>query len=373
MPWRVSSTMSARHEFVLLASQPKANMRALCRQFGISSATAYKWHNRFQHEGVPGLAERSRRPHDSPGKTALPIEDAVLEMRRKHPAWGGRKLQQRLRDLGHQQVPSASTITAILKRNQMIDPAEAAKHQPFLRFEHDAPNDLWQMDFKGDFAVGGGRCYPLTILDDHSRFALAVLACPRVATEIARPLLATVFRRYGLPRRITCDNGPPWGSSNSKYTKLGVWLMRLGIAVSHSRPHHPQTQGKDERFHRTLQAEVLRYLQPDDLAICQEHFEQWRHVYNTERPHEALGLKVPASRYQPSPRSYPERLPAIEYGPDDIVRKVRGYGHIKYKNREHHIGSAFAGLYVALRFTTTEGLLDVYFCQHRVEQINLID
>ena len=268
MPWRVSSTMSARHEFVLLASQPKANMRALCRQFGISSATAYKWHNRFQHEGVPGLAERSRRPHDSPGKTALPIEDAVLEMRRKHPAWGGRKLQQRLRDLGHQQVPSASTITAILKRNQMIDPAEAAKHQPFLRFEHDAPNDLWQMDFKGDFAVGGGRCYPLTILDDHSRFALAVLACPQVATEITRPLLATVFRRYGLPRRITCDNGPPWGSSNSKYTKLGVWLMRLGIAVSHSRPHHPQTQGKDERFHRTLQAEVLRYLQPDDLAIC---------------------------------------------------------------------------------------------------------
>lgn len=373
MPWKVSSTMSARREFVFLANYPDANIRALCRRFGVSSATAYKWLDRFQNEGASGLADRSRRPHHSPRKTAPLLEDAVLSLRRQHPAWGGRKLHQRLLDLGQQQVPSASTITAILKRHQMIEAAEAVKHQAFLRFEHDAPNDLWQMDFKGDFAVARGRCYPLTMLDDHSRFALAVLACPKISTELARPLLTTVFRRYGLPRRITCDNGPPWGSSNSKYTKLAVWLMRLGIAVSHSRPRHPQTQGKDERFHRTLQAEVLRYLEADNLALCQDRFEQWRHVYNTERPHEALGLKVPATRYQPSQRSYPERLPVIEYGPDDIVRKVRGYGHIKYKSREYHIGKAFAGLCVALRFTTTDGLLDVYFCQHRIGQINLTE
>ena len=142
MPWRVSSTMSERHEFVLLASQMNANVRALCRRFGISSATAYKWLDRFQNEGLPGLADRSRRPHHAPGKTAPLSEDAVLCLRRQHPAWGGRKLKQRLLDLGQQQVPSASTITAILKRNQMMDAAEAAKHQAFLRFEHDAPNDL---------------------------------------------------------------------------------------------------------------------------------------------------------------------------------------------------------------------------------------
>lgn len=365
--------MSARQEFVLLASQQQANRRALCRHFGISSATAYKWLTRFQKEGMPGLADRSRRPHRSPRKTATVIEDAVLDLRRKHPAWGGRKLHQRLLDLEQQQVPSPSTITAILQRHQMIDVAESAKHQAFLRFEHEAPNDLWQMDFKGDFAVARGRCYPLTILDDHSRFALAVIACAKISTAITRTLLIAVFRRYGLPWRITCDNGPPWGSSNSKYTKLAVWLMQLGVAVSHSRPHHPQTQGKDERFHRTLQAEVLRYLEPDNLAMCQDRFDKWRHVYNTERPHEALGLKVPASRYQLSQRSYPERLPAIEYGPDDIVRKVRGYGHIKYQNREYHVGSAFAGLCVALRFTTTDGLLDVYFCQHRIGQLNLTE
>ena len=371
MPWKVRSIMSARHEFVLLAAHPDANIRALCRRFGVSSATAYKWLERFQHEGVSGLADRSRQPHCSPRKTAPLIEDAVLGLRRKHPAWGGRKLHRRLLDLGQQQVPSPSTITAILKRNQMIDAAETAKHQAFLRFEHEAPNDLWQMDFKGDFMVGRGRCYPLTILDDHSRFALAVRACPKISTEIARALLTNVFRRYGLPQRITCDNGPPWGAGNSKYTKLGVWLLRLGIAVSHSRPYHPQTQGKDERFHRTLQAEVVSYLKVADLDSCQTQFEQWRQVYNTERPHEALGLKVPATRYQPSQRAYPERLPVIEYGPNDIVRKVKGYGHIKYKNREYHIGSAFAGLAVALRFTTTDGLFDVYFCQIRIGQIKL--
>ena len=373
MPWRVSSTMSERHEFVLLADQPNTNIRSLCRRFGISSATAYKWLERFRNDGALGLADRSRRPHSSPVKTPPAIEDAVLCLRRQHPAWGGRKLHQRLRDLGQQQVPSPSTITAILRRHQLLDPAESAKHQAFIRFEHEAPNDLWQMDFKGDFPVAQGRCYPLTILDDHSRFAVALQACPKISTAIARPLLIQVFRRYGLPRRITCDNGPPWGSSNSKHTQLGVWLMQLGIAVSHSRPAHPQTQGKDERFHRTLKAEVLRYLKADDLTSCQQHFDQWRHVYNAERPHEALGLKVPATRYQPSQRPYPERLPPIEYGPTDLVRKVRGYGHIKYKSREYHIGSAFAGLPVALRFTTVDGLFDVYFCQHRIGQINLTE
>jgi transposase InsO family protein len=365
--------MSERHEFVLLANQPNANRRALCRRFGISSATAYKWLGRFESEGVAGLADRTRRPQHSPRKTPPTVEDVVLTLRRKHPAWGGRKLNQRLHDLGQQQVPSPSTITAILQRHQMLDPTESSKHQAFLRFEHEAPNDLWQMDYKGDFPVGRGRCYPLTILDDHSRFALGLHACPKISTEIARPLLIDVFRRYGLPQRITCDNGPPWGSSNSKHTKLGVWLLRLGIALSHSRPHHPQTQGKDERFHRTLTAEVLRYLEPDNLALCQQHFDQWRDVYNTERPHESLGMKVPATRYQPSPRPYPEQLPAIEYGPTDLVRKVRGYGHIKYKGREYHIGSAFAGLPIALRFTTTDALLDVYFCQHRIGHLNLAD
>ena len=260
MPWKEVSIMSQRLEFVTLASAAKANIRHLCRCYGISSATAYKWLHRFHSTGVNGLEDRSRRPHHSPSRSVVEMEEAIIDLRLKHPAWGGRKLRARLLALDHAAVPSSSTITAILRRHQLLDPKESAKHQAFQRYERAAPNELWQMDFKGEFKLPHGRCYPLTILDDHSRFAIALQACARNTRNITQTALIQVFRRYGLPDRITCDNGSPWGSGGrSYYTALGVWLMRLGIGVSHSRPHHPQTQGKDERFHRTLEAELLRY------------------------------------------------------------------------------------------------------------------
>jgi transposase InsO family protein len=374
MPWRISSTMSERHEFVLLASQKEANIRRLCRRFGISSRTGYKWLHRFNDKGLAGLADRSRRPHHSPARTSAAVEKKVLAVQRKYREWGGRKLEQRMLDLGQQSVPSANTITAILRRHQLLDPRESVKHKAFQRFERAAPNELWQMDFKGEFQLPRGHCYPLTMLDDHSRFAVGLQACAANTTAITRTAVVEVFRRYGLPEAITCDNGPPWGTRfRGHYTRFGVWLLRLGIQLFHSRPHHPQTQGKDERFHRTLNVELLRHLQVKGHDQCQQQFNQWRHIYNNERPHEALGMKVPASRYQPSPRVYPERLPPIEYGPADIVRKVRNYGHFKYLGREYHIGSAFYGLHVALRYTSSDGVMDVYFCQQRIRTINLTD
>jgi transposase InsO family protein len=374
MPWKEVSIMSQRLEFVMLATAENANLRHLCRCYGISSATAYKWLHRFRSAGASGLADRSRRPHHSPSRSAPAIEAAITELRGQHPAWGGRKLRQRLLTLNHQAVPSASTVTAILRRHHLLDPAASAKHRAFQRFERAAPNELWQMDFKGEFSCAQGRCYPLTILDDHSRFAIALEACANHTRTITQTALIKAFRLYGLPDRITCDNGSPWGTQGrGYYTALTVWLLRLGIGVSHSRPHHPQTQGKDERFHRTLQAEVLQYQTADTLAQWQLTFDHWRLVYNTERPHEALALAVPVSRYQPSPRRYPEQLPAIEYGPADIVRKVRHFGHIKYAGREYHVGSAFYGLHVALRPTTTEAVFDVFFCNHRIGNLNLRD
>jgi transposase InsO family protein len=374
MPWKEVSIMSQRLEFVTLAAAEKANIRHLCRCYGISSATAYKWLQRFQSSGVNGLADRSRRPHHSPSRSAVEMEEAIINLRLKHPAWGGRKLRDRLLALNHTAVPSASTITAILRRHQLLDPKESAKHRAFQRFERAAPNELWQMDFKGEFKLPQGRCYPLTILDDHSRFAIALEACARNTRNITQTALIKVFRLYGLPEQITCDNGSPWGSRGRYYfTGLGVWLLRLGIRVSHSRPHHPQTQGKDERFHRTIQAEVLRYQVADTLAHWQLIFDQWRVVYNTERPHEALSMAVPASRYQPSQRRYPEQLPAIEYGATDIVRKVRRFGHIKFEGREYHVGSAFYGLHVALRPTISDGLFAVFFCNHKIGKLDLRD
>jgi transposase InsO family protein len=366
--------MSERIEFIALATANNANLRHLCRSFGISPNTAYKWLDRFRTGGVSALADRSRRPQDSPGRTSKEMETKIVELRSEHPAWGGRKLERRLLDLGHKGVPCPSTITAILQRNNLLDPKESAKHKAFCRFERAAPNELWQMDFKGEFKLPDGRCYPLTILDDHSRFAIAVEACHRITKIATQTALIKIFRRYGLPEQITCDNGSPWGSGGrSYYTALGVWLMRLGVCISHSRPHHPQTQGKDERFHRTLEAEVLRYQNGSSIAEWQQHFDHWRAVYNTERPHEALSMAVPASRYQPSMRRYPEHLPAIEYAESDIVRKVRCFGHIKYAGREYHIGKAFHGLHVALRQTTSELLFDVFFCQHKIGSLDLAD
>jgi len=184
--------------------------------------------------------------------------------------------------------------------------------------------------------------------------------------------LTAIFRRYGLPRKMLMDNGPPWGAEGqADYTTLTVWLLRLGVRVSHSRPYHPQTLGKDERFHRTLKAELLQYCQGLALVQCQPRFDAWRLTYNLDRPHEALGMAVPASRYRESPRSFPERLPAIEYGPGDVVRKVYETGRISFHNRFFRLGKAFRGEAVALRPTVTDGLWEVYFGQHRIARINL--
>lgn len=374
MPWKEFSIMSQRREFVTFATAENANLRDLCRRFNISHTTGYKWLARYLGAGESGLQDRSRRPHYSPAQTAKEIEQMIIALRKKHPAWCGRKLRARALELGHPSLPSASTITAILKRNHLLDPQESSKHRAFRRFEKAAPNELWQMDFKGEFKLPQGRCYPLTVLDDHSRFALTLQACARNTGNITQAALIQVFRRYGLPDWITCDNGSPWGSGGrSHYTRFGVWLMRLGVGVSHSRPHHPQTQGKAERFHKTVEAEVLRYQRGDTLLKWQHHFDHWRQIYNHERPHEALGMKVPASRYQPSRRAYPETFPAIEYGPADIVRKVRHYGHIKYQGCEYHVGIAFSGLHVALRHTIIDGLFDVFFCQYKIGALDLSD
>lgn len=372
MPWEEVTAMSRRKEFVHLAQGEDANMTRLCSRFGISRKTGYKWLERFLQQGEAGLSDASRRPRISPNATPAVIEQAVLELRGAHPAWGGRKLRKRLEALGFLGVPAASTITAILKRNGRIDPEEAAKHTAWQSFEAEAPNDLWQMDFKGHFEMAGGRCHPLTVLDDHSRFSLCLAACSDERLATVRRALETTFRRYGLPRRMLVDNGPPWGAPERPgYTAFMVWLIRLGVRVSKSRVRHPQTLGKDERFHRTLKAEVIKYCSNATLTQCQQRFDGWRNIYNLERPHEAIGMAVPISRYRESPRPFPEPLPAIEYGPGDIVRKVLDGGVISYRNREYHISKAFTGHPLALRATRTDGVLEVFFCHEKLGRIDL--
>jgi transposase InsO family protein len=364
--------MDSRGEFVALALVEGANVSALCRRFGISRKTGYKWLERVA--SGDGVADRSRRPLASPARTAAAIEAAAVAMRVRHPTWGGRKIRQRLLDLGNQAVPAGSTISGILRRQGLIDPDEARQHAAFQRFEHPRPNALWQMDFKGHFAHATGRCHPLTVLDDHSRFSICLAACENERTQTVREQLTARFRRYGLPERINVDNGSPWGEgAGYRFTLLTVWLARLGIQVSHSRPYHPQTNGKDERFHRTLKADVLQGRVFGDIAQCQMAFDRWRAIYNTERPHEAIGMAVPASRYQVSSRRFPETLPEPEYRPDDLVRKVQKNGDLHFKGRILDLPKALVGQRVGLRPTLTDGVWEIIFAAHRIAQVDLRD
>ena len=372
MPFHERSRMDARLEFVMLATVEGANVRQLCRRFGISPTTGYKWLERYRLAGTAGLEEVSRRPRQSPSRSAVTTETAVLSMRAEHPAWGGRKIARRLKDLGQDAVPAPSTVTAILKRHGVELGAHGGGQSAFTRFERARPNELWQMDFKGHVALhAAGRLHPLTVLDDHSRFAVVLAACTNEQTETVRQQLIIAFRRYGLPERLITDNGSPWGDGpGSPFTPLGVWLIEHGIRISHSRPYHPQTMGKDERFHRSLKAEVLSGPPFADLPAAERAFDRWRDVYNTQRPHEALGLGVPASRYQPSPRDYVETIAPFEYAPNDIVRRVQQGGHVSFLGRTLKVPKAFRGKAVAFRPTTQDGVFDAVF---RTQIIATID
>lgn len=373
MPWKEATTMSLRTEFIHLAGPEGANISRLCQRFGISRKTGYKWLKRYREGGESGLVDRSRRPHHSPRRSSAETESLVMGVRQKHPAWGGRKIKAYLGRKGHSQLPSPSTITEILRRNEQIDATEALKHRPFQRFEMEQPNQLWQMDFKGYFALDeGGYCHPLTVLDDHSRFLLGLKACPNETGQTVQAQLSGIFRNYGLPERMLMDNGSPWGDdASSPHTILTAWLIRLGVQISHGHPYHPQTQGKDERLHRTLQDELLSRHTLNNLPQCQIHFDRWRDVYNYERPHEALEMQSPISCYRPSSHPFPEVLPPILYDTGDMIRKVDDSGKISFRNRYFRVGKAFRHNPVALRPAQNDGEYDVYYCQLKVAQISL--
>jgi transposase InsO family protein len=372
MPWK-GSIVEQRVEFVTLASQEGTQMAELCRRFGISRPAGYKWLRRFRAEGGAGLSDRTRRPAHSPHRSSAEVEAAALAVRDAHPAWGARKIHARLSHEGWRDLPAPSTIHAILRRHDRIDPAESAKRIAFTRFEHPSPNDLWQMDFKGSVAMRCGHCYPLTVLDDHSRYVVGLRACANQRGETVREQLTELFRRYGLPRRILTDNGSPWGGAGATdaLTPLTVWLLRLDIAVSHGRPYHPQTQGKTERFHRTLKAELLGRVSLDDLCDGQRRMDLWRHEYNHERPHEAIDLKPPAVRYRVSQRAFPEQLPEPEYGPECELRRVQHGGRVSYRGQAFRVGKALYRQTVGVRPTPIDGVIDVCLGVHPIVRVDL--
>ena len=368
MPWNTRDVMSLKEEFIALAVRPGSNKRELCRRFGISPQTGYKWLSRYLAEGHPGLQERSRRPISSPGQIESTLENDVIAVRNAHPAWGGRKISH---VLGCRIAPS--TVTNVLHRHGLIEPPAETAKKPWQRFEHEAPNDLWQMDFKGHFSTQQGECHPLTLVDDHSRFNLAIHACANERRLTVQEKLIDIFRCYGLPVRINTDNGAPWGSPRNpgEFSQLAIWLIRLGIKVSYSRPYHPQTNGKDERFHRTLKTEVINGKRFHSLEEAQVAFDQWREVYNHQRPHQSLGYQVPMDRYRVSPWTFPEELEEFEYGPDDLLTKVY-HSRFRFQKRYFRVPKGLAGELVALRPKQDRpDQFEVYFCHQLVRTIDL--
>jgi transposase InsO family protein len=373
MPWREVSVMDQRVEFVALARERSSPHRELCRRFGISAKTGYKWLARADEGAADWAVNRSRRPHDMPTRTEAGAEAGVLAVRDQHPAWGARKICSYLEREGIA-VPAASTAHAILLRHgRIVRPVRSAAH---CRFEHPAPNLVWQMDFKGRFPLRDRRwCHALTAVDDHSRYALCLAACDNEQGSTVQGHLERVFRRYGLPEAFLVDNGPPWGNGpGQSWTRFGVWLLKLGIDVIHSRPYHPQTRGKNERFHRTLKAEVLAMQSFRDLQDVQLAFDRWRHLYNHQRPHEALGQAVPANRYRPSNRSLPRKLRQPEYLPSDVIRIVgTTKAYISFKGKPWPVPQAFLGERVALRPLDLDGQYGIFFGARQIASLDLRD
>ena len=369
MPWEEKTVEYKRKQFVYEALLDEKSFSQVCREYGITRNTGYKWLNRAKN-GEP-LTNRCRTHGNHPLKTSAQAEETILEARAAHPAWGARKLKRFLEDRGHTGVPAQSTICEILKRNGVVTPEDSAAHTPYKRFEKEKPNDLWQTDFKGDFGLlNEKRCYPITVLDDHSRFSLCLEAKENQKGTGVFESFRRLFTEYGLPGSILCDNGPPWGDSKSGgITQFDVWMMQLGILPIHCRPFRPQTQGKEERFHRTLKEEVLKREVFADIPATQRRFDEWRYEYNYERPHHALGLETPSKRYQASRRSMPLELQEPEVTGGNL-RKVNYKGYISIRSHRYYLSEALIGklLDVSLLSDTEVGL---YYGSFRVAKIDL--
>jgi transposase InsO family protein len=376
MPWMEHNRMTLRQEFGLLAAVPGTEISALCRRFGISRKTAYKWLGRYQSEGAVGLADRSRRPHGHPWQTPAAMVEQVLAVRAQY-GWGGRKIHHALVVQGVVEAPSPSTITAILARHDPDDPVTTLGNPParWQRFVAARPNDLWQIDFKGPVPVQDGTCAPLLVLDDHSRFVVGVQASPDMQSTTVQAVLTELFHRYGLPARMLGDNGGPWGSSHHgvgvPLTRLTAWLIRLGIAVSHSRPYHPQTQGKIERCFRTLGAEVRTRTATTSRTVLQARFDAWRADYNHLRPHEALDHQPPISRYRLSARSFPAELPPLLYAPSDVLARVSAQGFIRLERKRYFISQVIPGDPVAVRPTADAAIVAIWYGPQFVRFVDL--
>lgn len=346
MPWESKTVEEIRKEFVLAAEKTN-NFSSLCREFGITRRTGYKWVSRYK-AGQP-LTDISRCPSVTPNRTPHEIEMMIVNLRNENPGWGAKTLKKVLENQGYDNIPCVKTVNNILNRFNCISEEESLKHQPFLRFERSKCNELWQTDFKGEFLTADEKyCYPLDILDDHSRFLIKIK--PYLNTKnVVKSTFEAAFYEYGMPDAVLSDNGTQFARFRHGYTQFEKWLMNLDVLPIHGRIKHPQTQGKIERFHRTLNDELLKHNTFLDITDADKQLQLWRDKYNNIRPHEALGMKCPSEVYEPSIREYKGIIPVYEYGGQYHVIKINSWGYARFDKWQVYLSETMINEHIEFR------------------------
>ncbi len=367
MAWGTVNVDEQRMRFVVCASRGEKTLQQLCAEFQISRPTGYQWLRRYQADGIAGVVEKSRRPHRCPTQTGAQIEQRVVELRQQRPDWGARKLQVLLQR--EQIFLPVITVHRILLRRGLVRAQD--QHQAAVqRFERGAANQLWQMDFKGPLGWNA-PVGPLSVLDDHSRYAIVLHGTWSTRAEPVRERLGEAFQRCGVPEEMLMDHGTPWWNMKAVagWTWLTVWLMKQGIQLHFSGYRHPQTQGKVERFHGALEAAMQRRGFPAGEER-QAWLDEFRWEYNHVRPHQALGMRTPAWVWKQSARGYQANPPAWEYEEGSEVRKLTGRGRVCVEGRSWEISRALAGEWVQL--VRVEERLLVYYCRSLVRELDLV-
>ena len=371
MPWKESSKAMLRNEFVEAVLSGKLTKSQACREFGISRPTGDKWIARTL--AGESLEDRSRAPFRTANRISKEMEELIVSYRKLYPALGALKIHRIMQDENHKNLPSPSTFNAVFKRNGLISKEASLAATPYQRFEKETPNEMWQADFKGYFTMlNGQRCYPLNVIDDCTRYNLCCDPKPGETLQDVRPSMVRVFREYGLPRIFLCDNGNPWGVSQSTgFTKYEIWLMDLGVLTIHGRALHPQTQGKEERFNGSLKREHLKYVQIADMEDAARELAAYRQFYNNKRPHHALGLDTPASRYKPSDRKFPEKIEPWEYPTGFELRTIKETGYLTYAGQGYFLSEALGGKMVAIRESSHPGCITIHYRQFKIARIDM--
>jgi transposase-like protein len=370
MPWECKTVEEVREEFVLQALQTN-NFSKLCREFNITRKTGYKWLDRY-NQGC-GLSNQSRKPRCVPNKTPDEIEKLILSIRADNPGWGSKKIRIFLENQGVENLPCAKTINNILNRFGCISQEESLKHQPFKSFERQHCNDMWQTDFKGEFLTNDGLyCYPLTIVDDHSRFSIKI-ACHTNTKNVVIPSFKAAFQEFGMPNSVLSDNGAQFAGFKHGYTRFEKFLMDNDILPIHCRIKHPQTQGKIERFHGSMKRELLNHRKFNNVDEADKGLQEWRTKYNCSRPHEALNNKCPADIYIPSERIYDDKVKNFEYDGSYHVIKVNSWGYIRFDKFQVYLSETMIGEYVEFRPSPNNNSFFICYRNFIIAEYSVID